>query len=471
MKSNMATECTETAGNKVAETQLTFGLGKPYLDRLPAEIVDRICNYLPNRDTLLSLRATCRDLAAKTSERYAKAYWIQSRWILSRYGWANFRTMAEFHANINSYITNLTLIAPDSHCHDYDNFCLAKGWSSSQDLAHSINKIRSIRIFNLFNFKFAGSSDFLETLLPAIRLPLMAHLVIGDAVIEDNALALLIRNHAKTLHGIRFDNVDLSGGMNKVALDILEYETFRDAGMCMTPWSTVFRALAEIEQQCGIQISNPMQHSCEVDILGTSDYFYDFNFSAYEQFLGTTIQLVPNADTLGDLYLIDDLDPEDMHLLITIDRDHNWKKGLLRILHMYECAFTNLGRGFLPPWQLFEEAERAENMSSFMQAVSVQPVTLHVNPPLHTAETTPSSNAEPLVSSSLGTKQSQGSPSISPGMAKLNTGGKTKRGKRKKRSKVRLKAEEKSSETTASSSKLASSCRRATKSKERQMDG
>lgn len=341
-----AAQGTRTSHSRTNPSDLIAVASHSYLDNLPAELVDRICDFLPHRDALLHLRATCRDLAAKTNERYGKLYWLNRRWLLTPSGWKQLSTFAEEHASIHSYMTTLSLVAVDS-CRCFDSYTLAKGWGSSTELASTCSKLQTLKTLQLEYWKFQGAKEYVTGFCKTVKLPSLFHLHIDELVVEDVDLARLISNHKDTLHQVVLKDVDVYGGMNEYVADLAgDCDDPEDADPYRTPWTRVFEALLKIKDECGIQIDKAKHRGEVVDWIGNlslADYDPDFGWGGY----GMSIEPV-----LEDP---DDENCEEFWCSVKIARDEQWKKSVYHMMQMYEYPIYDPDRDGTPVW--FEQGE------------------------------------------------------------------------------------------------------------------
>jgi hypothetical protein len=57
----------------------------PSLPDLPSEVIVRILNFIPSdENAIIQVRETCRNLAFKTKEMFARQYFIVGSWRLTR---------------------------------------------------------------------------------------------------------------------------------------------------------------------------------------------------------------------------------------------------------------------------------------------------------------------------------------------------------------------------------------------------
>lgn len=318
---------------------------RSYLDRLPAELVDRICDFLPERDTLLHLRAACRDLLAKTSETYGKLYWKRISWILSPAGWKEFTKFASEHSHLTPHVTNLALVAPDSQA-TYNNYILAKGWGRSTILADSTTMLGNLHVLRLLDFDFKGSQVYLRDFCRTVYLPVLAHLEVFDMVIDDVSLATLMEVHEKTLHHVILADVDVHGGWNEEAQWVENDSGSEDGEKYRTPWMRVFEAMLLFENQCGVHISKPRHMGKYVGLMDLDDMTLVEHINRGEpgyDFYGTTIRLVPQSTDGEDAN-------EPMCLSISIKSDPEWKKGVDRLMDMYSYSVNDPDGDTTPPW-------------------------------------------------------------------------------------------------------------------------
>jgi hypothetical protein len=174
------------------------------------------------------------------------------------------------HTNIASYIRNLNLIAHSAapQCHEYDNYLLAKGFNGSS-IAAACSRLLNLTILTLSCFQFEQSRTFFHSFAKHFSVPKLCHFNMRDSIIRDSDLALIIKTHKSTLHAFDLDEVDLHGGMNDMTREVAEDCGWNVGKQYRTPWSTVFEAMLEVEDECcGFDIRMPKQFGTELDIIG-----------------------------------------------------------------------------------------------------------------------------------------------------------------------------------------------------------
>jgi hypothetical protein len=332
-----------------------------YLDRLPTELVDRICELLAERDTLLHLRLTCRALATKTLDKYAKVYWTEAKWQLSASGWSYFIFLTTQPLEVASYLTHLTLMAPPS-TRDYDDFVLAKGWGSGANLAKAYSSLDGLQTFSLVRFDFIGSAIFLHDFLPILRLPKLLHLDIERMRVEDIDLSTVVANHKQKLHRVALKHVDLYCGSNGPFLPVHECIPSDDEP-CRHPWSTAFESLLQIKHHCFIHIKDCREEGSFLDLL------------AGKVFAHRPIKWIWDTMIESSAKFTEDGEVDYWHEEITILRNQYWKKALRRIMQVYDFQVHNLDHEDEPPWKIGKDNTigAGERMLAAIKAMKCTP--------------------------------------------------------------------------------------------------
>lgn len=100
---------------------------------LPVELVERVLDYLPHRETLLHLRLVSPSLNAKASRRFGKSYFTVSSWRLSRASAGGIVHLSHC-PEVVSHLTIVALTAPCGHHAVYDDIWAAKAINPAKTL-------------------------------------------------------------------------------------------------------------------------------------------------------------------------------------------------------------------------------------------------------------------------------------------------------------------------------------------------
>ena len=312
------------------------------LNLLPVEIVECICGYLPNRDSLLYLRATCRHLCEKTSTCFGKAYWTRLFFVLTSTQ-ARCFTLISYRRNLTAFIKDISLCASQSRL-SYDNYLLAKGLDA-ENMATALGRLTQLTSLTLRAWSFGGCREFFTDFARYFWVRKLQYLWLDGVKIDDVDVAHVIKKHRATLNHVHFENVNLYGELNPEDkyLGMDEYY--------LTPWSTVFEALLDIQNNTHVQVDKPMQFGREVDLEPNS---YDFDFSDRPYcFMGLTIDVEPN----DDVFDYEMIERDDMHVVAEVDGDEHWKHGVRQLDAIYSYFISDPDHDGTPPWFHIEVEE------------------------------------------------------------------------------------------------------------------
>jgi hypothetical protein len=280
----------------------------PSLSDLPVELVERIIDYLPHRDTLLYLRLISRDFSAKTSRLFGKAYFTTSTWKL---GASSAKAIVHFSncPDVATYLTSVTLTAPCGNNASYENIWTAKGIYSVK-IARALSLFTQLRTLMLVNFdsvhNLKSSWNFFPAFVPNLYLPKLEALTLIEVDIETEDVIHLLKKHAQSIKELNFHSLNLL------------YKPDELVPGDETPWFDMLFSLESFKNNCEFMIASPKQAGRDAFFQPPLDSWW--SAGEYE-YMGLTI-----------LYMVDNSDDEDgmgdSHLVIEIKGDANWWKGV-----------------------------------------------------------------------------------------------------------------------------------------------
>ncbi|QDS75978.1 hypothetical protein FKW77_004174 [Venturia effusa] len=295
----------------------------PSLDDLPVELIERVVDYLPHRETLLHLRLVSPSLNAKVSRRFGEAYFTTSVWRLTG---SNARAIVHFshRPEVTASLSSVTLVAPCSKHTTYHDIWMAK----SIDLA-KINRalalFQNLRSLKLHNFgKTQGlqrTSDFFGLLSTKLHLPKLESLDLIQVDVDADFAIQLLENHNQTLTTLSLDNVDL------------RYNENAKAGF-HTPWFDLLYSMKDFKNHCDVSIESAWENGKMTFLDPPWAEWPEFGDGVYV-YKGLSINLVYTD-------LDDEEDSYDMHTEIWVKGDGEWWDGIKRLAAFYICS-TVLG--------------------------------------------------------------------------------------------------------------------------------
>jgi hypothetical protein len=300
------------------------------LSDLPVEMVERIVDYLPHRDTLLHLRLACRNLNAKTLCRFGKAYLSHSVWdleppkIKALTYYSNMPSMA-FH------VGTVLLTAPRAVQPAYENIWAAKG-ADPVKLGRALSRFPHLFKLGLQCFHIYDSEDFLHDFVEHLWIQQLKEFEVTMSRMKAADVVLVLKRHRKTLNHLDFEALDLRAEPDE------EEDEDEDMELNGTPWSDVFEAMKKIKNDCEIEITTPRQFGKEtlMDMWESWEPTYVYR--------GLVMDL--NLDDPDQGYMND----PPSHLSIHIEGDSEWRKGVDRVDLLYSYAIRYPDRDGTPPW-------------------------------------------------------------------------------------------------------------------------
>lgn len=288
------------------------------LSDLPLELINRIVDYLPNRDALLQLRQTSKCLCAKTLEQFSKAYFATSFWTL---GGSNTRAICHFATRplVVAHLASITLEAP-TRDRTYDDFWKAKKIDPAS-LATALNRFTYLRSLKLEGFREPAHDDgwsFMKAFISHLATNDLEKLELYNVDLTQNDAVNLVKKFHRTLKAIVLSGIDI----------VFRPSTERKKHRYYSPWAEVLTAMECFSNNCEVTIDTPMVDGDQVDMVPPWEDWY----GGYE-WKGLSIELERDEDSFCD-NCADWTEPDEQHAVIHISGDSDWQKGVNRV-----CAF------------------------------------------------------------------------------------------------------------------------------------
>ena len=179
------------------------------LPDLPVELIHRTLNFIPSKENaIIQVHETCRALALKTTELFAREYFSSGSWRLTQ---RNVSALAGISKNkyLNPTLKHITLFRYTNE-YEYDlRYSLAKG-IDIKELGQSLQTLANLRSLTLANFNFRGSEKFLGNLLATLSLPLITDFELSKILAHANNIGKFITLHSNTIKTVVFDELDLT---------------------------------------------------------------------------------------------------------------------------------------------------------------------------------------------------------------------------------------------------------------------
>jgi len=178
------------------------------LPDLPVELIYRILNFIPSKENaIIQVHETCRALALKTTEPFARKYFSSGSWRLTR------RTVSALtgiskNKYLNPALKDITLFR---YTNEYEyglRYSLAKG-IDVKELGQSLQTLANLRSLNLADFNFKGSQNFLGDLLATLSLPSITDFGLLKVLVHASDIGKFITLHSNTIKTVVFDELDL----------------------------------------------------------------------------------------------------------------------------------------------------------------------------------------------------------------------------------------------------------------------
>lgn len=286
----------------------------PSLDDLPVELVERVVDYLPHRETLLHLRQVSPSLNAKVTRCFCKTYFTSSLWRLKS---TSSRAIVHFsHSpDVAAHLTTVVLTAPCANHANYDNVWMAKAIEPAK-IARALSLFTEVKRLALNNFGsiqgISNTSAFFHPFVSNLKLPKLEILDLFQVDIEAGDVMQLLKKHDQTIKQIELDRVDL------------RYRPDTEAPEEETPWFDILYSMKDFKNHCKISIDWAKQNGEGAHL---KPPWADWIEDAEHLCKGLSIDLMPD-------------DPEDenweggLHVVIEIEGDENWWDGV-RLIAAY----------------------------------------------------------------------------------------------------------------------------------------
>lgn len=181
------------------------------LSDLPMEMMERILDFLTNRESRLTLRRTCKNLCAKTLRSFSREYFNESCWTLNA---TNARAILHFSNSpeVASHLTSIGLIAP-TRARSHHNIWVAKDIDPTK-LAIAISQFTQLRSSILDGFshpKLRGceARTFVRYFSKHLMAPVLDTLFLSVMAATQRDVTRLITSHENTLTNLHLKDVDL----------------------------------------------------------------------------------------------------------------------------------------------------------------------------------------------------------------------------------------------------------------------
>lgn len=287
------------------------------LDDLPFEVVDRVVDYLRNRDALLQLRRASKNLCAKTLDRFSKAYFEIFDCTLNA---SNMSAICHLSTRplIVSHLTSIALTAPIRD-RSYDNFWMAKNIDPAS-LAIALNQFSNLRSLRLKGFGFddgqKADQSFMSIFSDHLAVSGLEQLELHDIGLSSQAATALITMAHGTLKGVSLTLIDL----------LVQNSTSTRKDEPYPPWTEVLMAMECLSNDCEIIIKSTMVDGKKYEIcppwVGWDCVYY--------QWKGLELKQVPDDEDDTSLN-------REETVWIYIAGNANWWEGIKRLLAFAFC--------------------------------------------------------------------------------------------------------------------------------------
>ncbi|OCK89746.1 uncharacterized protein K441DRAFT_699714, partial [Cenococcum geophilum 1.58] len=179
------------------------------LPDLPVELIYHTLNFIPSEEyAIISVRGTCRALALKTAEIFAREYPPPSSWPLTRRTVSALTGISQ-NKFLNLALERVTLFRYINKYEDGSKCSLPKG-INIKELGQSLQILANLRSLCLADFDFGGSENFLADLLATLSLPLITDFELSEILIHACGLQKFIALNKNTIKTVVFNTLDLS---------------------------------------------------------------------------------------------------------------------------------------------------------------------------------------------------------------------------------------------------------------------
>ena len=186
----------------------TFVVMALSLPDLPVELIYRIFNFSPNKKTVIRVRRTCRALALKTTEIFARKYFSLGSWRLTPRAVSALTGISK-NKFLNPNLKNISLFQYTSGYQKYDPGSLPED-INIKELSQSLQTLANLRSFHLAKFNFRGSENFIGGLLTTLSLPLITKFRLSEIPVHAGDLQNFIALHSNTINTVIFNELNLT---------------------------------------------------------------------------------------------------------------------------------------------------------------------------------------------------------------------------------------------------------------------
>ena len=157
----------------------------------------------------MSVRKTCRALALKTTEIFAREYFLEILWRLTLRAVS---VLTEISKNrfLNPTLECVTLYQYANKYNLGDLGCSLTKRVNIKELSQSLQTLANLRLLHLANFNFRGSENFLANLLTTLSLPLITDFKLTKIPVHSGNLQNFIALHSNTIKTVVFNKLDLT---------------------------------------------------------------------------------------------------------------------------------------------------------------------------------------------------------------------------------------------------------------------
>ena len=179
------------------------------LPDLSVELIEHTLNFIPIKENaIIPVRETCKALALKTTEIFAREYFSSGSWRLTR---RNVSALTGISKNefLNPTLEHITLFRYVNEHQSGSRYSLAKG-IDIKELGQGLQTLANLRSLHLANFNFEGSENFLGDLLATLSLPSITDFELSKVLVHADGLRKFIALHSGTITTVVFDALDLT---------------------------------------------------------------------------------------------------------------------------------------------------------------------------------------------------------------------------------------------------------------------
>ena len=192
--------------NTLFATFIAMALSLP---DLPVELIYHTLNFIPSKEyAIISVRGTCRALALKTAEIFAREYPPPGSWPITRRTVSALTGISQ-NKFLNPALERVTLFRYINKYEHGSKCSLTKG-INIKELGQSLQILANLRSLCLADFNCRGSEKFLGDLLATLSLPLITDFELSNILVHARGLRKFIALNSNTIKTVVFDELDLS---------------------------------------------------------------------------------------------------------------------------------------------------------------------------------------------------------------------------------------------------------------------